>query len=717
MHDDIIMLLLLKHQLLAHGQAREPGGRQQRETVAACLPETKVLVDLCRKHYALVARRGPGQWCSGDGGRSTTATATVTTIARVLVLAAPSLREEDKRAILKQLMSMTLKHGCPAALAEALLAALVALADRDPAKILQVYGSRLCFYCDSQSDPFMQDQVVEVGGMIRALEHFTRVLFTGGQSDVCAQFLYADLSSSSLGASPFSPHLSEEDLNGLLCGRKGYPHVAQLINGCLVSKLPSVRCCAYETLANVALFAKEHRGAKAFDMLLRLRLKGVEKDARLVAVLAALAWEILFVDQGLQEERLVGSGAPGSYALLDDLFAESVEVRLVAFHSLGRLLFHAWIPAAAAAEGKKDQEERDDEDEEARDFARAGAGLFPLGSPPSPSTAYHGTITNKTAHSDNDNDAEDVSPSRACAEQALLRLSLILNETASRNNTTSHRRRSDSRVRAAARGLVLGLRSRRRPARHMLARSALLVLDHGLANGALDGLRLGVWGARGGGGGGGGFGSRHHGDGGAAGGDGGQAAGSELSGLPCGSRAFVDDPVEDEMGWGHSERSQMRAGQRRNDDRGRNAGGGALEAARLSTDALQYASAVHFLVAMLSREDQESVTLALESRLADYFDGGDDDGFWGAVAGVGSSDVDDEEDEDWPMNRGDNERLTGMGHGSFAWDGVGGGSGSGGGGGCSCGVDASAAAAWLAGGGGGGGGGGSSVCNSLLEES
>lgn len=32
------------------------------------------------------------------------------------------------------------------------------------------------------------------------------------------------------------------------------------------------------------------QGTKAFDMLLRLRLRGVEKDPRLVAVLAALAW-------------------------------------------------------------------------------------------------------------------------------------------------------------------------------------------------------------------------------------------------------------------------------------------------------------------------------------------------------------------------------------------------------------------------------------------
>lgn len=59
--------------------------------------------------------------------------------------------------------------------------------------------------------------------MIRALEHFTRVLFVGGQSDVCTQFLYADLSSSSLGASRFAPHLSEEELNALLCGEPSHP--------------------------------------------------------------------------------------------------------------------------------------------------------------------------------------------------------------------------------------------------------------------------------------------------------------------------------------------------------------------------------------------------------------------------------------------------------------------------------------------------------------
>ena len=65
--------------------------------------------------------------------------------------------------------------------------------------------------------------------MIRALEHFTRTLFTGGESDACAQFLYADLSSNSLGAAPFAPHLSEEALNDLLCGETGRHTMAKQV--------------------------------------------------------------------------------------------------------------------------------------------------------------------------------------------------------------------------------------------------------------------------------------------------------------------------------------------------------------------------------------------------------------------------------------------------------------------------------------------------------
>lgn len=67
-----------------------------------------------------------------------------------------------------------------------------------------------------------------------------------------------------------------------------------------------------------------------------------------------------------------------------------------------------------------------------------------------------------------------------CAEQALLRLSLILHEPV---------RKIDSRVRAAAQALAEGLRSCRGRARVLLARSAVLIVEHGLANGTLDVLR------------------------------------------------------------------------------------------------------------------------------------------------------------------------------------------------------------------------------------
>lgn len=47
--------------------------------------------------------------------------------------------------------------------------------------------------------------------------------------------------------------------SSFIAAHKDYPHVAQLINGCLVSRMSSVRRYAYEALANVALFAKTHR--------------------------------------------------------------------------------------------------------------------------------------------------------------------------------------------------------------------------------------------------------------------------------------------------------------------------------------------------------------------------------------------------------------------------------------------------------------------------
>eukprot|EP00904_Undaria_pinnatifida_P014231 jgi/Undpi1/9939/HiC_scaffold_28.g12393.m1 len=422
---EAVIWLVVKHRLdrflatTKHAAASQDKRRDD-QIVASILPETSLLVDQCRQHYAVVTNA--------------------------------------------EVASITVDGGCPVLVAQELLAAMVALADRDPAK---------------------------VGGIMRALEHFTRVLFTGGQSDLCAQFLYANLSSNSLGTTSFPATLSEEELNGLLCGRKGYPHVAQLINGCLGSRLSSVRHCAYETLANVALFAKAHRGAKAFDVLLRTRLAGAEKNPRLVAVLAALVWEVVFVDEELQGTRLVGSGTPGSYGLLDDLFDGKSRWRFVL--SLSTL----WVassstrgsPPPAAENAKRDtmeipanirqylkkeneeeeDEEEEDEDEEEvedeedeEDEEEGGGGLWS----PAPDV-FSGT------------DACPIAVG-VCAEQAVLRVSLILHERA---------RKFDSRVRAACRSLATGLRSRKRRARHLLARSALLVVDHGLANGSLDGLR------------------------------------------------------------------------------------------------------------------------------------------------------------------------------------------------------------------------------------
>lgn len=59
--------------------------------------------------------------------------------------------------------------------------------------------------------------------MMRAVEYFTRALFTGGESDLCVQFLYTDLSSTSLGVEPFPNTMSEEGLNDLLCGEGAVP--------------------------------------------------------------------------------------------------------------------------------------------------------------------------------------------------------------------------------------------------------------------------------------------------------------------------------------------------------------------------------------------------------------------------------------------------------------------------------------------------------------
>lgn len=332
----------------------------------------------------------------------------------------------------------------------------------------------------------------------------------------------------------------------------------------------------------------------------------------------------------------------------------------MAFHSLGRLLFHDWIPGGAGDklgtqgtdEGAPGGGEAEEEGGCGDQGPRQGTRLSSLGLPPSSPTAY-------------DDDDDDVPVLPACAEQALLRLSLILYETTTTSATsnrsssskTNRRKRVDPRVRAAARGLAAGLRSvsRKRPARHLIARSALLVLDHGLANGSLDGLRerfppavrprprggfdvsggggvgervgggpgspsamsvssgdldvfcddeLGGWGARTGGG----VGPSRRGDGYAAGADDGGAVGAgTISRQPYGSQGSDDEPAGDEgVDGGHRRGRQARAGLgegggRENSVMSRGGGGReapAPEATTLNGDALQYASAVRFLVAV-----------------------------------------------------------------------------------------------------------------------
>lgn len=106
-------------------------------------------------------------------------------------------------------------------------------------------------------------------------------------------------------------------------------------------------------------------------------------------------------------------------------------------------------------------------------------GELDLLPPPSRSLSGHGGGGGGDSEHDTPTPAVAATPT-ACAEHAVLRISLILHESP---------RCFDSRVRAAARGLARGLRLRKRRARRLLARSALLVLDHGLANGSLDGLK------------------------------------------------------------------------------------------------------------------------------------------------------------------------------------------------------------------------------------
>lgn len=129
-------------------------------------------------------------------------------------------------------------------------------------------------------------------------------------------------------------------------------------------------------------------------------------------------------------------------------------MRLVALHSVSRLLFHSWIPAETATlETNEGRLHSEDDAEEDRSH-QGDRELFP-----------ESTMCPAMA---------------ACAEQAVIRLCLALQ---------GRTRGSDIRLRAAARSVAAGLRSRKAPARHLFARSVLVLVDHGLANGSLDGLR------------------------------------------------------------------------------------------------------------------------------------------------------------------------------------------------------------------------------------
>lgn len=151
----------------------------------------------------------------------------------------------------------------------------------------------------------------------------------------------------------------------------------------------------------------------------------------------------------------------------------------MAFHSVSRLLFHDWIPWPIAATTTRTKEDQEEEEEVEEKLA------FPL-------DVSLGSLYPPNNH----NNGTDVP---AGAEQALLRVSLILHENTTGTTGTTvgtirankRRRFFDPRVRAAARTLASELRSRRGllRGRHLLARSSLLVVDHGLANGSLDGLR------------------------------------------------------------------------------------------------------------------------------------------------------------------------------------------------------------------------------------
>lgn len=147
----------------------------------------------------------------------------------------------------------------------------------------------------------------------------------------------------------------------------------------------------------------------------------------------------------------------------------------MALHSVGRLLFHSWISTVGSPPGKHDPATANsltEESEESEESEEGDLDQILRRSSPSTHMPYSAAVPVAAPSS--------ASSCAAVAEQTVLRLSLILHERA---------QRFDARLRVAARGIADGLRARRRQARGLLARSALLVVDHGLANGSLDGMR------------------------------------------------------------------------------------------------------------------------------------------------------------------------------------------------------------------------------------
>lgn len=103
--------------------------------------------------------------------------------------------------------------------------------------------------------------------------------------------------------------------------------MAQLINGCLVSRLASVRRIAYETVSNVALFAKEHR-VRLLLLLLLLVGRGVVVVVVVAVVVVLSALKIMFsvfcsLSLMMTIVVMVRSGVKTLLLMLSVLYAEN----------------------------------------------------------------------------------------------------------------------------------------------------------------------------------------------------------------------------------------------------------------------------------------------------------------------------------------------------------------------------------------------------------